>query len=441
MDPGRQEKTETAKELAIYLRDRVMPYWYDTTIDTVNGGYLLADSLYPFRGTRMPWRFRLRLLLFGNSERWNIKTEEKQLASQCRMIFVFSLVHRLGYSGTGRNYLKAAEAGYRFIIEAMLDRQHGGFYWRTDVEGRVLESRRSLYGQAFAIYALVEYHRASGLSAPLDQAFALYRKVQEKLHDEINSGWIEHGDEAFRPLNSLGNRESRSICGMPGRIAMKSSDAHLHWMEALIELYDVTGDASVRSSLTEVLHVSKTFFFLANPFKSCDYMGADWSKVQGNDDDGISYGHIIEFAYLMIRAQRVLQVAPDWCHFDNILMHALKYGFDHKKGGFYWRGFDGRPASDRTKVWWVQAEGMAALTEAIYHEPDTYYDEALDLLVKWIFKYQILSDDGIWIASTTEKGRPIDLAKATSWKAAYHEVRAITKFIHTFSSPGNSYVS
>ena len=441
MDPGRQEKTEIAKELAVYLRDKFMPYWYDTTVDTVNGGYLLADSFYPFRGTGIPWRFRLRMLLSAYSEKGNAKAEEKQLVSQCRLLLVFSLIHRLGYSGGGRNYLQAAEAGYRFIIESMHDRQYGGFYWSTDLEGKVLNPARSLYGQAFAIYALVEYHRASGLSGPLDQAFALYQKVQEKFHDDINSGWIEHGDQAFRPLNASSSQSLQGIGSMHGPIASKSSNAHLHWMEALTELYDVTGDASVRTSLTETLHVNKTFFFPANPSESCDYRAVDWSEVGNNHHDGISYGHIIEFAYLMIQAQKVLRVAPDWNHFDSILTYALEHGFDHKRGGFYSRGFDGQPASDKTKIWWVQAEGIAALTEAIDHTSNACYERALDLLLNWIFKYQILSDDGIWIARTTEKGRPTDLTKAGSWKAAYHEVRAITKFIHAFSSPENNYVS
>jgi mannobiose 2-epimerase len=441
MDFAGKQKGEIAKELEIYLREKVMPYWYGTAIDATNGGYILADELYPSRKVGTTWRTWFCLLLSNYSQKRSARAKEKQLVSQCRMLLVFSLVHRLGYSGGNRNYLKAAEIGYRFLIESMLDRQHSGFYWRTDLEGRVLDSGKSLYGQAFALYALVEYHRASGLSGPLDQAFAIYQKVQEKFHDGINSGWIEHGEQNFMPLTSLSSQSLWTTMDMPGVIGLKSSNAHLHWMEALIELYNVTFAASVKTSLTEVLHINKTFFFPAKPAKSCDYRTADWSEVRDNHYDGMSYGHTIEFAWLMIQAQKVLKVTLDWDHFDNILMHALKYGFDHKKGGFYWRGFNEQPASDTTKVWWVQAEGLAALTEAIHHNANVDYDRALDLLLSWIFKYQILSNDGIWIASTTKDGKPLDFTKAGSWKAAYHEVRSIIKFIHMFSPSGSNYVS
>jgi len=438
MDFAGKQKSEIAEDLEAYLRHRVMPYWYDTAIDAANGGYKLADEHYTAGIFRRKW---LLLLRSNYSQRNSLRAKEKQLVSQCRMLFVFSLVHRLGYSGNERNYLKAAEHGYRFLIESMLDEKYGGFCWRTDLQGRVLDQGKSLYGQAFTIYALVEYHRASGLADPLDQALALYRKVQEKFYDGINSGWIEHGEQDFTPLNALSSRSLWTERGMPGMIGFKSGNANLHWMEALIELYCLTSDAFVKTSLMSSLNINKTFFYPSDPSGSCDYRMAEWSEVGDSNYEGISYGHTVEFAWLMIYAQKVLQIAPDWNHFDNIIMHALKYGFDHKKGGFYWKKFNEHTTSDTTKVWWVQAEGLAALVEAVQHNTNAYYERALSLLLSWIFKYQILSDDGIWIASTTGEGKPLDITKAGSWKAAYHEIRAITKFIDMFSPFGSNHVS
>jgi len=317
------------------------------------------------------------------------------LVSQSRMLFVFSLAHRLGYSDGKRNYLKAAEIGYRFLVDSMLDRQHGGFYWKTDLKGRVTEPGKSLYGQSFALYSLIEYHRASGLSAPLDQAVLLYKKVQEKFHDKINSGWIEHGEEDFGPLRSSSKRSLWYPRSMPDVLGLKSGNAHMHWMESLVELYDVTLDGSVGSSLKEALHINKTFFFPSDAGKYCEHRMSDWGEVKGERHEGICYGHNVEFAWLMVHAQEALQIPPDWDHFFSILDHALRYGFDHERGGFYFKGFDEQRASDTKKMWWVQAECLAALTEALHHEAKAVYDRALDLLLDWIFRYQILSANGM----------------------------------------------
>jgi len=427
-------KSEIAREVEIYLREKVMPYWYDTTVDLRNGGYIVSDKFDFSSNAGTPWLRRLLSSLPSMFHFHAHGAREKQLVSQSRLLLVFSQAHRLGCSDGKRNYLKAAEVGYSFLIEYMLDKKYGGFFWKTDIKGRVVESCKSLYGQAFALYALVEYHRASGLSAPLDQAVLLYKKVQEKFHDTINSGWVEHGKKDFMPLRSLSKRSSRYPRSMPDVLGLKSGNAHMHWMESLIELYDATRDGSVGSSLMEALEINKTFFFPVDAGKYCEYRMSDWSEAKGNRDEGICYGHNVEFALLMVHAQKVLQIPPDWGHFFSILDHALKYGFDHERGGLHFKGFDEQPASNTRKIWWVQAECLAALAEALHHEAKAVYDRALDLLLDWIFRYQIPSDDGMWIWSTDEEGKPLNLTKAGHWKAAYHEVRAITKFIHAFSS-------
>ncbi|HET6515017.1 MAG TPA: AGE family epimerase/isomerase [Thermodesulfovibrionales bacterium] len=423
-----------AEELDRCLREKVMPYWHDTAVDLANGGYILSDRLSPSRNRPNRLHAWISAALCRNGRR----TGEKQLVSQSRLLLVFSMAHRLGYSNGNRDYLKAAEAGYRFLLGALLDKHYGGFFWKTDLRGRVINPCKSLYGQAFVLYALLEYYRASGLSAPLDQAFFLFEKVQEKFHDGIHPGWREHGEEDFSPLKSSGQGMLWYPKGLPGVLGVKSGNAHLHWMEALTEFYEVTRDASVKSALTEALHINKTFFFPKEASAFCEYRLDDWGEVKGEGFEEICYGHNVEFAWLMIRAQEVLESPPDWDHSFSILTHALTYGFDYKRGGFYFKGFGEQPASNTEKVWWVQAECLAGLTDALRYKRTADYRRVLDLLLNWIFRYQIPSDDGIWIASTDCEGRPLNPTKADEWKAAYHEVRAMTKFIQTFSSPGGA---
>jgi mannose/cellobiose epimerase-like protein (N-acyl-D-glucosamine 2-epimerase family) len=128
-----------------------------------------------------------------------------------------------------------------------------------------------------------------------------------------------------------------------------------------------------------------------------------------------------------------LGIPRHWDHFESILRHSLRYGFDHERGGFYFRGKPYESACDTTKFWWVQAEGLSALTDAAAHFDSDEYNETLAQLVNWILNYQIRSDDGVWIVSTDAEALPQNIKKAGEWKAAYHEVRAITKFVQTFA--------
>ena len=345
------------------------------------------------------------------------------------MLWVFSHAHSLGYSTHQHDYLKAAEHGYSYLIETMLDRQHGGFYWKTDIERGVTEPHKIFYGQSIAIYALIEYHRASGLRDPLEYACAVYETVQARFHDPNHHGWIEHCERDFTPLTSKGAR----IPGVPDVVGFKSGDAHLHWMEALTELYASAKDSSVRHSLVEAIELLCTKFYPSCVSASCEYRLPNWDTPDLDAFSGVSHGHMLEFGWLMVHAQRTLGLPVHWDHFEVLLRHSLRYGFDHERGGFYFRGKPNEPAYDTTKFWWVQAEGLSALTDAVAHFDSDEYERALSRLVDWVFNYQVRSEDGVWIVSTGAEGRPQNVKKAGEWKAAYHEVRAITKFVQTFA--------
>ena len=413
-----QDRSRIAVEWEALLRDRMLPYWYNTTANS-RGGYRIHDP-----GDRS-WRARIGYLIKGNDQHDTIRG----LVSQSRLIWVFSHAHLLGYSTPQHDYLKRAQDGYSYLIEAMLDREYGGFYWKTDVNRGVIEPHKILYGQSMAIYALVEYHRASGLPDPLGHARSIYETVQQKFHDKTHKGWIEHCERDFTPLTCTGER----LPGMPDVVGFKSGDAHLHWMEALTELYSEVKDSSMRDSLIEAIELLCTEFYPPNVSESCEYRLPDWKAVASDDLSGISHGHMIEFAWLLLHAQHALGLLRDWEHFESLVRHSLSYGFDHERGGFYFRGKPNQLACDTTKFWWVQAEGLSALTDAAAHFDSDEYKVPLTQLVNWILNYQIRSDDGVWIVSTDAEARPQNVKKAGEWKAAYHEVRAITKFVHTFA--------
>jgi mannobiose 2-epimerase len=386
------------------LTDKVLPYWYDAAIDRARGGYVLADDA---SGTARP-------------------ATEKQIVTQSRMVWGFAHVYRKGYRDPKRDYLEAARHGYRFLLDKFRDPEHGGYYWKTDLDGRPVNDRKYLYGEAFVVYALVEYYRASGDAEALRHARDLFQTLQRRCHDPRHEGWGEHFERDWRLITQQDGRIEVEVAGL------KSANAHLHWMEALAELYDATQDGVVRQALVEALRLNATWFYPPDPGRSCFHRNPDGSVVTDPKSAGLSYGHNVEFAWLMIRAEEVLGQPPSWAHFDAILGHALQYGYDHARGGLYNRGADDQPATDTDKVWWSQSEMMAALTDGLRHQPNAAYTAALDSLIRFLRSYQIRTADGIWLESLAADGTPKSTAKAHNWKANYHDVRALVKFIDAF---------
>jgi mannobiose 2-epimerase len=386
------------------LSQKILPYWFDTAQDRQHGGYLLADD---GRGRRA--------------------ATEKQLVTQTRMIWGFAHAHLKGYSVPERDYLGAARQGYDFLLARFLDSSQGGYVWKTDLSGQPLNDRKILYGQAFVIYALVEYHRASGDPAPLRHALDLYRTLQRHAHDPAHGGWFEHFRRDWTPILKPEAGTDVEVAGY------KSANAHLHWMEALAELFEVTRDRDVKKSLREAWRLNMRYFYPKDAGQSCFHRQPDWKAVTDPKSAGLSYGHNVEFAWLMVRAEQVLGRRPSWAHFNAHLQHALRYGADPEHGGLYNRGFGDAPATDRDKVWWVQSEWMAALTDALRHKAHPPYAEALQKVLEFITRHQADPADGIWFDTVTAEGRPKNPAKAHSWKANYHDVRAIVKFVDTFT--------
>jgi mannobiose 2-epimerase len=391
-----------AKEYRAQLVRKVLPYWLKT-IDPNHGGFLLNDDAV--RGRAAP--------------------KEKQLATQARMVWAFSHAHLHGLDNEGQ-CLKAAENGYRFLTEKFLDHENDGYFWKTDISGKTINDRKILYGQSFVLYSLIEYHRATKSAAPLCRAMTLYRLIQDRAHDRKNRGWMEHFTADWKPLDGYDSVAEVEVIGH------KSANTHLHLQESLTELYDATHDSAVKQSLEELLEINKHYFFPESAGHSRLHRNPDWSEVADASSTILSYGHNVEFAHLMIRTENILGRTEDWPHFYAQINHALKFGYDHRRGGLYYRGRDDRPAYDTTKVWWPQAEMMSALTEALLHEDNAEHRRALNQLVHFVNEFQTDKRDGVWLNAVTKQGKPTNTSKAHSWKANYHEVRALVKFIEAF---------
>jgi len=168
------------------LKDNIASFWLSKSLDRVNGGYTI--NFGPKGQPKGPGT--------------------KMIVSQARNVWLFSRMARTGNGN--KQYLEAADLGYKFLKEKMWDAKNGGFYWEVDATGnQKLKTMKHLYGQAFGLYAISEYYMATRKKEALDFAIRLFELLDAKSHDKTYGGYVEvvHG----RTDATLDSRDQASV--------------------------------------------------------------------------------------------------------------------------------------------------------------------------------------------------------------------------------------
>ena len=275
------------------------------------------------------------------------------------------------------------------------------------------------------VLSLVEYARASGDDAALEHARTTYDTIEARLLDNTNGGWIEGATRDWQPLDPSGRR-------MVGTIGVKSANVYLHVMEALAELAEITGDSGVEDSLAESIDLTRRQLLPRRP----DSLGprAEPGLVAGatSRQSGSPYGHAVEFAWLMLHADEVLDRVPSWDFFFRTLDRTLEVSWDTERGGIYeYATLDGLVTDDH-KSWWAQAEMMAALTDAARARPGSRYEADLVQLIDFVNAHFADPVDGVWIQAVSRDGTALARRKAHDWMGGYHDTRALVKLCRAF---------
>src|SRR2546429_560248 len=78
--------------------------------------------------------------------------------------------------------LAAAKTGFDFLEGKFRDRAHGGYFAKVTDDGKPTDRHKHVYLNAFALYALAAYHRASGDPAALAAVKDLFQTLEAKAH-------------------------------------------------------------------------------------------------------------------------------------------------------------------------------------------------------------------------------------------------------------------
>lgn len=389
-----------------YLNQKLIPFWAIRAADPVYGGF---QTNYDRNGKRS-------------------EVTEKSFLAQCRCIFTISHAMRLGFDWpNGREVL---QQGIDFLFKHYRDDEYGGYYWIVEEDGTPKDDNKIIYGHSFLIYGLSEYALLTGDAAARAEAIRIFDMLQEKIADPENGGYFEHFDRRFNLKKARGDVSIH-----------KSLDVHMHLMEAFTTLYELTGDNRHRQALEEVIDLIfakmvdpetgtgiSMFTAAWQPIANVELdtvWGRDRFAEDGKAPDITSYGHNIELAWLYLHAQDVLGIprTQSLPRVIPIFEHTYQHGVDWKYGGLYVEGKKKGDATERTKEFWQQAEGLVGFADAYLLTGKEKYWEAFKNIHDFVFEKMIHWEQGEWFALLAENGEPIWDYMGTSWKVFYHTVR------------------
>ena len=380
------------------LFGHIMPFWCGPALDHENGGWMgwLSNDL--------------------KSDR----SQPKGLIVNSRILWAFSAVHR---ARPDPIYHQMAERAFDFVMNRFWDAKHGGAFWRLDDAGKVIDDSKKIYGQAFYIYALAEFHRAFGNRAALDRAKALFELVERHAHDAKFGGYVEI---CHRDWSEAGPDARLSDKDMNEK---KSMNNHLHVLEAYTDLYRVWKNPRVEERLRELINIFGMKILDARTRHFNHFFDEQW-RVRS---DTYTFGHDIEGSWLLGEAAEVLEDAVLLKQTKAVALPmaevTLKEGID-ADGALRYEGKGGK-IIDGGKECWPQAEAVIGFLNAFQLSGEAKFFETARRVWDFIENRLVDRVHGEWFwRITPEGGVDTTLPKVSEWKGPYHASRACLETIH-----------
>jgi mannobiose 2-epimerase len=375
-------------ELEQVLRENILQFWIEHAEDPVNGGFVgEMDSAM------------------------NVRDVDKGLVLDARILWTFAAAyHRYG-DGV---YAKMAERAYAELTQHFLDEESGGYYWSVSPTGKPAEDKKQVYGQVFVIYALAEWHRATGSQEALTAAIDIYQLIERHAYDPVYRGYVEALGKEWTYLEEV----SLSGTDLNER---KSMNTHLHVLEAYTNLYRVWPDAGLLVRLKELIDVMLECVTNKETNHFHLYFGEDW-QVKSNI---ISYGHDIEGSWLLYEAAEVIgdQELLERVRSAALAMAEAVYSDALEPNGTLLYERDGDHI-DREQHWWPLAEAMVGFYNAYELTGETRFAEAVHRIWSFTSRYVIDQEQGEWHWKVSQDGIPDPaMPKISSWKCPYHNGR------------------
>jgi len=384
--------------------NQILQYWERFAVDRQNGGF------------------------FGRIDQDNRVDEKAPKGSvlYARILWAFSAA----YHYTQRPiYLELASRAFQYIRDFLTDHQYGGLYWSVDFRGNPLETYKQVYAQAFGIYGMSEYYRASQNAEARDMALAWRKLIERYSRDPRHGGYIDAftRDWSFLEIKKLSAKDAN---------APKTMNTHLHLVEAYANLYIICPSDELKEDIQDLL----LLFDQKIINKADHHLGLYFSVEWHREKNIISYGHDIEAGWLLQSCAEVIGernfIGKAQKNAVQITVAAME-GLDADDG--LWYEFDvDKQQLVAEKHWWPQAEALIGLCNAWQLTGNILFRNAL--LKNWFFIQSHILDklQGEWLwGIDINKMKMPGQDKIGIWKCPYHNSRACLELLKRMGQLSN----
>lgn len=400
--PGILQLAELSAQVRAHLHGHILPFWCGPALDREQGGWMawLANDLSPDR------------------------TQPKGLVVNARLLWTFSAVCQ---RAPGPLYREMAQRARAVVMDQFWDQVHGGGFWRLDDAGKVIDDSKKIYGQAFCIYALAEFHRAFADNDALRRARELFELIEAHAHDPRHGGYFEVCSRDWSPAGPDARLSEKDMS------EKKSMNNQLHVLEAYSSLYRVWREPRVARRLGELI----ALFELQIVDPATAHLHHFFDEQWNVRSDTYTFGHDIEASWLLCEAAQTLDDAAVLGRVRALALRMAQAVLTEAvdlDGGLHYEGKGGR-IMDPGKECWPQAEALVGFLNAFQLSGDARFLQGA--LGAWNFIRTRLADPvhGEWFWRINPNGEPdAKLPKVSEWKGPYHGSRACLEALHRLAS-------
>ena len=368
------------------LRGNILPFWSAHVVDHSKGGFYgaLSNSLY-------------------------LRDDQPRSAVLCaRVLWTYAEAYRLyrhaGYLATARHALGA-------LGRYFWDARNGGVHWMLDPFNRPLSTRKHTYAQAFAIYGLAAFHRATGDAASLRMARTLFQLLERHAHEPRHGGYIEGCAGDWGALADMRLSDKEPNC-------RKSMNTLLHMLEAYTALLGVWEHPRLRRRLAELVRIFLDHVIDHETASFRLFFDDAWNTLPAPR----SYGHDIEGSWLLVRAAEALGDAPLLARMQAVAVAMAQSVY---AAGRAPDGSVRYEDADADRHWWVQAEALVGFYNAYQLSGWAHFRAAAEDVWAYIESNFVDARHGEWFKILDPLGRPRHTHPKTGpWECPYHHSRA-----------------
>jgi len=361
---------EHARRFADWGRSQALPFWAERGWDRRNGGFFETLDM----------------------DGAGITGDIRRVRAQARQAYVFARAACEGWL----DRTDLAEAGLdRLARIARSPDGRPGWVHLVHDDGRVADSRRDFYDHAFIILAAAWVWKATGAVRFLDMA-----------HETL--AFLD----THMPADHGGYREAIGAPLLPRR-----QNPHMHLFEALLSLYELTGETALVPRIDAIKGLFDRHFFVAETGLLREFFEPDW-QPHGERGAHVEPGHWCEWTWLLAEHGRLLGHAADPAG-PVLYRRAMQQGRSAQTG-LLMAGMtaQGDIVDARSRTWmqteWVRAAAVAGSRSEL--------DQACRALVRWHLEGVV---SGGWIDKRGADGE--DLASGMPASTLYHLVGALAE--------------